>query len=98
MSNLQQIVAHRTALVEKAARQRAELGAVCSQFQRPAAIFDKGYAVASKIQSHPGIVMGATAALALVLIKRGVLGKLVGVAAKAASFAMPVVRFWLSRK
>lgn len=98
MNNLQQIVARRNALIEQAARQRAELSAICSQFQRPAALFDKGYAVAGKIKSHPGIALGATAALAVVLVRRGMLGKLVSVAAKTARFALPAVRFWWSRK
>jgi len=98
MSSLEQIAARRAALIERAAHQRAELGAVCSQLQRPVAIFDKGYAVACKIKSHPGVVMGATAALALILIKRGALGTLADVAVRAARFAMPVARFWLARK
>lgn len=98
MNNQQQIVARRNALIEQAARQRAELSAVCSQFQRPAALFDKGYAVAGKIKSHPGIALGATAALAVILVKRGLLGKLVGVATQAARYALPVVRFWWTRK
>ncbi len=98
MNNLQQIAARRAALIAQAARQRAELGALCGQLQRPAALFDKGYAVASRIKSHPGIALGATAALAIILIKRGVLGKLAGVATQAVRFASPALRFWWSRK
>lgn len=98
MSSLEQIAARRAALIERAAHQRAELGAVCSRFQRPAALFDKGYALAGKVKSHPGIAIGATAALSLILLKRGTLGSLVGIAAKAARYAMPMARFWLARK
>jgi len=97
MSSLEQLAARRAALIERAAYQRTELGAVCSQFQRPAAIFDKGYAVACKIKSHPGIAMGAAAALAAILLKSGTLGSLAGVAAKAARFVVPLARFWLAR-
>jgi hypothetical protein len=98
MSNLQQIAARRAALIEKAAHQRAELGALCRQFHRPAAMFDKGCAMACRIKSHPGLVIGATAVLALILIKRGAVGKLAGVAVKVAKFAVPVARVWSSLK
>ena len=98
MSNLEQIAARRAALIERAAHQRDQLGAVCSQFQRPAAIFDKSYAMACRIKSHPGIAIGATSVLALVLIRRGAIGKLASVAVKAAKFVVPFARFWLSRK
>ena len=98
MSSLEQIAARRAALIERAAHQRAEFAVACSQLQRPAAIFDKGYAVACRIKSHPSIAMGATAVLALILIRRGALGALAGVAVKAARFVMPVARFWLARK
>lgn len=98
MSNLQQIATRRAALIERAAQQRAELGAICGQFQRPAAMFDKGYAMASGIKSHPGLALGATALLALVLIKRGAIGKVAEFAVKIAKFAVPVARFWLLRK
>jgi hypothetical protein len=98
MNSLQQIAIRRATLIKRAAQERAELGAVCGQFQRPVALFDKGYAIASKIKEHPGIAMGATAALSLILLKRGTLGSLIGVATKAAKFAMPVARFWLARK
>lgn len=97
MSNLQQIATRRAALIERAAQQRAELGAICGQFQRPAAMFDKGYAMACGIKSHPGLALGATALLALVLIKRGA-GKMAEFAVKIAKFAVPVARFWLLRK
>jgi hypothetical protein len=98
MSNPEQIAAQRAALIERIAFQRAELGAIYSQFQRPAAIFDKGYALACGIKSHPGIAIGASAVLALALIKRGVIGKLACVSAMTAKFVVPIARFWLSRK
>lgn len=98
MNSLQQIAVKRATLIKRAAQEREELGAVCGQFQRPVALIDKGYAIASKIKEHPGIAMGATAALSLILFKRGALGSLVGVAAKAAKYAMPMARFWLARK
>lgn len=96
MNKLEQITARRTALIERAAQQRAELAAVYNQLQRPAAIFDKGYAVARGIKSHAGIAIGAAAAL--VLARPHVIGKVAGGVMKAAKFAMPVVQFWLSRK
>jgi hypothetical protein len=98
MNSLQQIAVRRATLIKRAAQERAELGAVCGQFRRPVALFDKGYAIASKIKEHPGIAMGATAALSLILLKRGTLGSLVGIAAKAVKYAMPMARFWLARK
>lgn len=98
MNNLQQIVARRAALIERSTRQRAELETVCSRFQRPAAMFDKGYAMARKVKSHPGIMLGAAALLALVLAKRGALGTLAGAAVKVAKVAVPVVRFWWARR
>jgi hypothetical protein len=98
MSNLQQIAARRAALIDRAAHQRAELGDACSQFQRPAAMFDKGYAMARRIKSHPVLAIGAVAVLTLVLIKRGAVGRLTGVAVKAVQFAVPVARFWSSLK
>ncbi len=98
MSSLEQIAARRAALIERAAHQRAALGECYRQFERPAALFDKGYAVARKIKSHPGVAMGATAALAAILLKRGMLGSLADVAVKAARFVMPVARFWLARR
>lgn len=98
MSELEQIAERRRALIERAALQRSELGDVYRRFQHPAALFDKGYAMACRIKSHPGIALGAAAVLVLVLIKRGALGKLAGVAVKTARFVVPIARFWLSRK
>ena len=98
MNNLEQIVARRAALVQQAAHQRAQLGAVFSQFQRPATIFDQGYAVARKIKSHPGVAMGTVALLALVLIKQGLIGKVAAMALNVAKFVAPVGRVFLSRK
>lgn len=96
MNKLERIAARRAALIERAALQRAELGAAYGRFQRPAAFFDKGYAIARGIKSHSGIVIGAAAAL--VLVRPRAIGKLAGCFMKAAKFAMPVVQFWLSRK
>lgn len=98
MSSLQEITARRAMLVEQAARQRVELGAVYGNFQRPAAWVDKGYAVAKTIKSHPGVALGAAAMLAAVLVKRGSLGQLAGIAVKVARVAVPVARFWLARR
>lgn len=96
MNNLEQIAARRAALIEQAAHQRAELGAVYSQFQRPAAIFDKGYAIARGIKAHSGLVIGAVATL--VLIRPGAIGKLARYVMTAARFATPVMQSWLTRK
>lgn len=97
-NKLDKIAARRVVLIERAAHQRAELEALCVKFKQPAALFDKGYAVASKVRAHPGIAMGAATVLALILIKRGLIGKLAGFAVKTARVAVPVARFWLSRK
>lgn len=97
MNNLQQIVTRRAALVQQAEHQRAELGAVLSQFQRPAAIFDQGYALARKIKSHPGVAMGTVALLLLVLIKQGLISKVAAIVLNAAKLVAPVGRVFLSR-
>lgn len=96
MNKLDLIAARRADLIERAARQRAELGAVYSRFQHPAAIFDKGYAIARGVKSHSGIVIGAAAAL--ILVRPRAIGKLTGIVMKAVKFAAPVVQLWLSRK
>jgi len=44
--------------------------------------------MARSIKSHPGIAIGATFLLGLVVIRRGAIGKLAGVAVKAARFAL----------
>lgn len=98
MNSLQQIAIRRAALIKRAAQERAELGAACGQFQRPVVLFDKGYTIARKIREHPGIAIGATAALSLVLLKRGALGSLGGIATRVVKYAMPMARFWLARK
>lgn len=96
MNNLELIAARRAALIEQAACQRAELGAVYSQFQRPAAIFDKGYAMARAVKAHSGLAVGAAAAL--LLFRPGSVGKLARFVMKAAKFVTPVMQLWLSRK
>lgn len=96
MNNLERIMAKRAALIAQAAAQRADLAVVYGQFQRPAAILDKGYAIARGIKAHSGLVIGAAATL--MLFRPGSIGKLARYAMRAASFATPMMQSWLSRK
>lgn len=88
MNRLQQLAAHRAALIERAAQQRSEASKIFGRFERSAAIFDKGFAVVRGIRSHPVIAMSVGLAAVFYLRKHAAVGRIAGVALTALRIGM----------
>lgn len=67
---LAQIHARRERLVAKAAAQRDEVALLLTPWEAPLALADKGVAAATYVRDHPGLVLAAAAALAVLSPKR----------------------------
>ena len=67
---LAQIYARRERLVAKAAAQRDEVALLLTPWAAPLALADKGVAAATYVRAHPGLVLAAAAALAVLSPKR----------------------------
>ncbi|HEY3327762.1 MAG TPA: YqjK family protein [Novimethylophilus sp.] len=98
MSRLQQLAARRAVLIERAARQRAELGECLHRLERPAGIFDKGYALARAVRSHPAIALSTAMAAIFLLRKHLAVGRFAGAALSAAKMGMSLAKWLPSRK
>jgi hypothetical protein len=68
--SLQQLIARRTALVERIAQQRVDLAIQTQPFERPAGYFDKGYTLVQKIKQQPKLLLGAVTLGAILFHKR----------------------------
>ena len=97
MSRLQQLAARRANLIDLAAQQRIKLGELSRQLERPASIFDKGYAVVRSVRSHPKLVLAGFIAV-FFLRKRISIGKLTKAALTAARLGISVAKMLPSRK
>jgi len=98
MNHAQQLAKRRALLIERAAQQRIELAEWSRQLERPASFFDKGYALARSIRSHPVLVMGAGLVAIAFLRKSKFFVKFAGVVMTAARIGTPLAKWLLLRK
>jgi hypothetical protein len=98
MSNLEQIRARRAVLINRGVRQRAELGELCGQWERPAGLIDKGYALARSVRLHPRLALTLGLAAVFLLRKHISIGRIAGIALTTARLGKPLERILLSRK
>jgi hypothetical protein len=94
----QQLAVRRALLIERAARQRVELADLSRQLERPAGFFDKGYALARSIRSHPALALG-TGAVAISLLRRSpFVGKFAGIALTTAKIGISLAKWLMQRR
>lgn len=98
MKRLQQLAERRAVLIDRAARQRAELGECSRRLERPAGMFDKGYALARAVRSHPAMALSTGIAAIFLLRKHLVVGRIAGAALTAAKMGMSLAKWLPSRK
>ena len=98
MNHAQQLAERRALLIERAAQQRIELAECSRQLERPASFFDKGYALARSIRSHPALVMGAGLVAIIFLRKSNFFVKFAGAIMTAAKIGIPLSKWLLLRK
>jgi len=98
MNHAQQLAERRALLIERAAQQRIELAECSRQLERPAGFFDKGYALARSIRSHPALAMGAGLIAMTFLRKRNFFVKFAGATLTAAKIGIQLAKWLLLRK
>jgi hypothetical protein len=98
MNHAQQLAERRALLIDRAARQRTELAEWSQQLERPAGFFDKGYALARGIRSHPALALGAGLVAITLLRKSTFIGKFAGTALTAAKIGISLAKWLLLRK
>lgn len=94
----QQLAARRALLIERAAGQRFELAEWSRQLERPAGFFDKGYALARGVRSHPVLALGAGLVAINFLRNSSFPGKFAGITLAAAKIGISLAKWFLLRK
>jgi hypothetical protein len=94
----QQLAVRRALLIERAAQQRMQLAEWSQKLERPAGFFDKGYALARGVRSHPALAMGAGMAALALLRKTTLIGKFAGATMSAAKVGLSLAKWLLLRR
>lgn len=97
-SHAQQLAVRRALLIERAEQQRMQLAEWSQKLERPASFFDKGYALARGVRSHPALAMGAGVVALALLRKTTLIGKFAGATMSAAKVGFSLAKWLVLRR